>query len=40
VPTVVALPGAVGKYSDGTWVLVDGTTGEVAPAGNEEWRAA
>jgi rifampicin phosphotransferase len=40
VPTVVALPGAVGKYPDGTWLLVDGTTGEVAPAGNEEWRAA
>jgi pyruvate,water dikinase len=40
VPTVVALPGAVGRYPDGTWLLVDGTTGEVAPGGNEEWRAA
>ena len=40
VPTVVALPGAVGKYPDGTWLLVDGTTGEVVPSGTEEWRAA
>jgi pyruvate,water dikinase len=40
VPTVVALPGAVRRYDDGTWVLVDGTTGEVSPAGDEEWRAA
>jgi pyruvate,water dikinase len=40
VPTVVALPGAVGRYPDGTWLLVDGTTGEVVPGGTEEWRAA
>jgi phosphoenolpyruvate-protein kinase (PTS system EI component) len=40
VPTVVALPGAVGKYPDGAWLLVDGTTGEVVPSGTEEWRAA
>lgn len=40
VPTVVALPGASGKYPDGTWLIVDGTSGEVVPAGDEEWRAA
>jgi rifampicin phosphotransferase len=40
VPTVVALPGVMDRYPAGTWLTVDGTTGEVAPACDEEWRAA
>ncbi|HZA00416.1 MAG TPA: PEP/pyruvate-binding domain-containing protein [Acidimicrobiales bacterium] len=40
VPTVVALPGATDRFTDGSWVVVDGTTGEVEAAGDEEWRAA
>lgn len=40
VPTVVGLAGATERFADGTWVVVDGTTGEVDPLGDEEWRAA
>ena len=40
VPTVVALPGVVDRYPDGTWLVVDGTSGEVRPACDDEWRAA
>jgi len=40
VPTVVGLAGATERFADGTWVVVDGTTGEVEPVGDEEWRAA
>ena len=40
VPTVVGLAGATERFADGTWVVVDGTTGQVDPLGDEEWRAA
>ncbi len=40
VPTVVGLSDATDRYAEGTWVVVDGTTGEVEPLGDEEWRAA
>ncbi len=40
VPTVVGLAGAVDRFADGTWVLVDGSTGEVSPVDDAEWRAA
>jgi rifampicin phosphotransferase len=40
VPTVVGLAAATERFVDGTWVVVDGTTGEVEPVGDEEWRAA
>ncbi len=40
VPTVVALPGAVDRLVPGSWVVVDGTTGEVSPLEAGEWGAA
>jgi pyruvate,water dikinase len=40
VPTVVGLPGATRRFSEGTWVVVDGSTGQVESLGDEEWRAA
>src|ERR687891_39069 len=40
VPTVVGLAGAAERFADGTWVVVDGTTGQVDLLGDEEWRAA
>ena len=40
VPTVVGLDGATERFAEGTWVVVDGTTGEVDRLGDEEWRAA
>jgi pyruvate,water dikinase len=35
VPTVVAVPGARRRFPEGSRVLVDGLTGEVANAGEE-----
>ena len=40
VPTVVGLAGAVDRFSAGTWVLVDGSTGEVSPVDHRHWEAA
>jgi pyruvate,water dikinase len=40
VPTVVALPGASERLTPGTWVVVDGTTGEVSELEAGEWGAA
>jgi pyruvate,water dikinase len=40
VPTVVGLAGATDQFADGTWVVVDGTTGEVSVLGAGEWGAA
>jgi pyruvate,water dikinase len=40
VPTVVGLDGATERFAEGTWVVVDGTTGEVDRLGDEEWSAA
>lgn len=40
VPTVVDLPGAAKRYPPGTWLVVDGSTGEVAAVESAEWRAA
>jgi pyruvate,water dikinase len=40
VPTVVGVQGATTAFGDGTWVLVDGSTGEVSPLDDSEWRAA
>jgi rifampicin phosphotransferase len=40
VPTVVGLAGAADRFADGTWVLIDGSTGEVSPVDDAEWRAA
>lgn len=40
VPTVVDLPGAQERFPAGSWVVVDGGTGEVSPVESEEWRAA
>jgi phosphohistidine swiveling domain-containing protein len=40
VPTVVGLAGATGRFADGTWVVVDGTTGAFEAVGDDEWRAA
>jgi phosphohistidine swiveling domain-containing protein len=40
VPTVVALPGAVEQLVPGSWVVVDGTTGEVSPLEAGEWGGA
>ena len=40
VPTVVGLAGAPDLFSAGTWVLVDGSTGEVSPVDDAEWEAA
>jgi phosphohistidine swiveling domain-containing protein len=40
VPTVVDFPGARERFADGSWVVVDGSTGEVTAVESEEWRAA
>jgi rifampicin phosphotransferase len=40
VPTVVDLPDAGERYPEGTWVVVDGASGEVSAVESEEWRAA
>ena len=40
VPTVVSLPGAVERLAAGSWVVVDGTTGEVSPFEAGEWGGA
>jgi pyruvate,water dikinase len=40
VPTVVGLSGAVDRFTSGTWVIVDGTSGEVSPLEAGEWGAA
>ncbi len=40
VPTVVGLAGATEKFTDGTWVVVDGTTGDVSTVESHEWGAA
>jgi pyruvate,water dikinase len=40
VPTVVALPEATERLAPGTWVVVDGTTGEVSGVEAGEWGAA
>lgn len=40
VPAVVDLPGALQRFPEGSWVVVDGTTGEVTAVESEEWRAA
>jgi phosphohistidine swiveling domain-containing protein len=40
IPTVVDLAGARERFPDGSWVVVDGATGEVAAVSSEEWRAA
>ena len=40
VPTVVGLAGASDQFADGTWVVVDGTTGEVSALEAGEWGAA
>jgi phosphohistidine swiveling domain-containing protein len=40
VPTVVGAAGAVDRFTNGTWVVVDGSTGEVSAIEAEEWGAA
>ena len=40
VPTVVGLPGATERFAPGTWVVVDGTTGDVEGLEAGEWGAA
>jgi pyruvate,water dikinase len=40
VPTVVSLPGAADRLAPGSWVVVDGTTGEVSPLEAGEWGGA
>src|SRR5690606_16268614 len=40
VPTVVGLAGATEKYTNGTWVVVDGTAGDVSTVESHEWGAA
>lgn len=40
VPTVVDLPDAQERYPAGTWILVDGTSGEVCAVDSKEWGAA
>ena len=40
VPTVVGLTDATSKFSPGTWVVVDGSTGEVSELAGGEWGAA
>ena len=40
VPTVVGLSGATETFTDGTWVVVDGTSGDVAAVDAAEWGAA
>ena len=40
VPTVVGLADATERFSDGAWVVVDGSTGEVSGLAVGEWGAA
>ncbi len=40
VPTVVGLPAATERFAAGTWVLVDGVTGDVESLEAGEWGAA
>ena len=40
VPTVVGLAGAADRFAAGTWVLVDGSTGEVSALDSEQVGAA
>jgi pyruvate,water dikinase len=40
VPTVVGRAGATEAFADGTWILVDGTSGDVSPVDAGEWGAA
>lgn len=40
IPTVVDLPDARERYAEGTWVVVDGATGDVSEVECKEWRAA
>ena len=40
VPTVVGLAGATDRFPAGTWVLVDGSTGEVSTLDTEAVDAA
>jgi rifampicin phosphotransferase len=40
VPTVVGLAGAAERFEDGTWVLVDGSTGEVSALDTDSVGAA
>jgi pyruvate,water dikinase len=40
VPTVVGLSGATEQFTPGAWVVVDGSTGEVATLDAGEWGAA
>ena len=40
VPTVVGFAGATERFQPGSWVLVDGSTGEVSTVDDAEWTAA
>lgn len=40
VPTVVGLAGATERFTDGTWVVVDGVSGDVEELSADEWGAA
>jgi pyruvate,water dikinase len=40
VPTVVGMSGAADRFTEGMWVLVDGSTGEVTPIDDEQGDAA
>ena len=40
VPTVVGFAGATEQFTPGSWVLVDGSTGEVSLVDDAEWTAA
>lgn len=38
VPTVVGLAGATERFAEGTWVVVDGSTGDVTTVEAHEWQ--
>jgi rifampicin phosphotransferase len=40
IPTVVDLPGATQRFAAGTWIVVDGSTGEVSTVESAEWAGA
>jgi rifampicin phosphotransferase len=40
IPTVVDLPGATQRFAAGTWIVVDGATGEVSTVESAEWAGA
>ena len=40
VPTVVGFAGATERFQPGSWVIVDGSTGEVSTVDDAEWTAA